>query len=164
MPSAPILSLSLSISLLPFHSLTVIIKVLLVVRLRPLRLMGNPGGRRNRAVRGIILTAGAGRAQEQRRTTKGQLQRVHPTLARRLTRRTEDQVSGRQRLHNGTHGLLVRAARCPNRLLHRMEQLEAEAVLLARPLNHLARRQQNRAHPVAALRLRVLVEQQQARL
>lgn len=63
-----------------------------------------------------------------------------------------------------THRLLVRSPRGPYRLVHRVEQLEAEAILLAGPLDNLAGRQQHRTDPVTALGLRTLVDKQQTRL
>lgn len=45
-----------------------------------------------------------------------------------------------------------------------MEQLEAEAILLAGSFDNLAGREQDRSHPVATFGLRALVDEQQSRL
>lgn len=60
-----------------------------------------------------------------------------------------------------TNCLLVGATRCPNRLLERMKEFETEAILLAGPFNDLARGQHHSAHPMAALGLLALVDEQQ---
>jgi len=81
--------------------LTVIVEVLLVVRLRPLRLMGDGQRFAHIAGGGSSARAAIG-AQQEGRTSQGQLQGVHPAFARRLAGSSEDQVSGWQRLDNGT--------------------------------------------------------------
>lgn len=63
-----------------------------------------------------------------------------------------------------TYGLLVWSAWRPNGLLQRMKELETEAILFAGPLNHLAWTEHHCAHPVAALCLLALVDEQQAGL
>lgn len=56
-----------------------------------------------------------------------------------------------------TNGFLVRTARRPNGLFQGMEELETEAILFARALDHLAGGEHHRSHPVAALCLLALV-------
>lgn len=81
--------------------LTVIVEVLLVVRLRPLRLMGD--GQRFADIAGRWSSARTAiRTQQEGRTSQGQLQGIHPALAGRLTGSSKDQVSGWQRLDHGT--------------------------------------------------------------
>ena len=136
-----------------------LIEVFLVIRLRPLRFVRGAGC--SLAQIGVNVRHGT---HQQGRAAQRQLQRVHPAFTRRLARRPKDQVGGGQGLHHRAHRFLVRAAWGPNRLIERVEQLEAEAILFARPLDHLAGREQYRTDPVAALRLRALVDEQQARL
>lgn len=45
-----------------------------------------------------------------------------------------------------------------------MKELEAEAILFAGSLDHLAGREHHRAHPMVALRLLTFVNEQQTRL
>jgi hypothetical protein len=60
-------------------------------------------------------------------------------------------MRGWQRLHDRADGLSLRSPRRPDRLVHRVEELEAESVLLRRTLDKLARAQNDGADPVAAL-------------
>ena len=63
----------------------------------------------------------------------------------------EDEVGGGQGLDDGPVGLALRSAVGPDRLVHRVEQLEAEAVLLGGPLDQLAGAEDDGADPVATL-------------
>lgn len=138
--------------------------MLLVVGLRPLRLV-RAGSRRGALVQNFAFRrACADGANEQRGTPQGEFKRVHPALSGGLRWCAKDEVSCRQRLNDSAHRFLVRSARSPNWLIHRVEQLKAESVLLARPLDHLARRQQHRSDPMRALHLRRLVDEQKTRL
>lgn len=143
---------------LQLPKLTMIVKMLFVVSFRPLRLVRH-GFRLGCGWHqfSVIATA-TGRTQQQRRAPKRQLQCVHPAFAGRLAGCSEYQISRGQWLHDGADRLLVGTTRRPDRLVEGMEELEAKAILFARPFNYLTRGKQDGAHPVAALGFRTFVQ------
>ncbi len=94
-----------------------------------------------------------------------QLDRLHPNVSGLFTGRAEYQVEGGQK-HVGQVNVCLagRALRRPNRTLERMKQLEAEAVLLTRPLYELTRVENYGADPLARLDLVALEQLHDARL
>lgn len=146
--------------------LTVLVEVLFVVGLRPLSFVWTCSW-----CDALVLSftfdctfVCADWADEKRGTSERKFERVHPTFAGGLWWRAKDEIRGRQRLRHRTHCFLFGSARRPNRLIHRMEKLEAKSVFLARPLNDLTRSQKHSSNPMRAFHFRRFVQQQKTRL
>ena len=90
---------------------------------------------------------------EERRATKSKLESVHPAFARRIRGSSKDKMGGGKGLDHGSQRLALRTLARPDGLVHGVEELEAEAILLRGSLNQLAGREDDRPDPVSALSL-----------
>ena len=88
---------------------------------------------------------------EERRAAKSKLESVHPAFASCIRGSSKDKMGGGKGLDHGSQRLALRTLARPDGLVHGMEKLEAEAILLRGSLYQLAGREDDRPDPVTAL-------------